>query len=82
MDDGLKVLDILARHPSTAHFISLKLAKRFVADDPPPSLVARMAKTFSATNGDLRKVMETMLAVAGVLVAGRVSRQRSKRLSK
>ncbi len=61
MDDGLKVLDILARHPSTAHFISLKLAKRFVADDPPPSLVARMAKTFTNTDGDLRKVMQTML---------------------
>ncbi len=61
IDDGLKVLDILARHPSTAHFISLKLAKRFVADDPPPSLVARMARTFTSTDGDLRKVMQTML---------------------
>ena len=36
MEDGLKVLDILAHHPSTAHFISLRLAQRFVADDPPP----------------------------------------------
>ncbi|MGA7412299.1 MAG: DUF1800 domain-containing protein [Bryobacteraceae bacterium] len=61
MDDGLKVLDILAKHPSTAHFISLKLAKRFVADDPPPSLVARMARTFTNTDGDLRKVMQSML---------------------
>ncbi len=61
MDDGLKVLDILAKHPATAHFVSLQLAKRFVADDPPPSLVARMAKTFSQTDGDLRKVMQTML---------------------
>jgi len=57
----LKVLDILSRHPSTAHFISLKLAQQFVADDPPPSLVARMAKIFGQTDGDLRKVMETML---------------------
>ena len=40
MNDGLKVIEILAHHPSTAHFISLKLAERFVADDPPPSLVA------------------------------------------
>ena len=61
MDDGLKVLEILAKHPSTAHLISLKLAQRFVADDPPPSLVARMAKTFSQTDGELRKVIETML---------------------
>jgi uncharacterized protein (DUF1800 family) len=61
MDDGLKVLDILAHHPSTAHFISLKLAQRFVADNPPPSLVNRMAKTFMKTDGDLREVMRTML---------------------
>jgi len=59
--EGLLVLDILAHHPSTAHFISLKLAKRFVADDPPPALVDAMAKTFRKTDGDLREVMRTML---------------------
>ena len=59
--DGIQVIDILARHPSTARFISRKLAQRFVADDPPPSLVDRMAKTFTATGGDLRAVVETML---------------------
>ena len=59
--EGLQVLDILAHHPSTAHFISLKLAKRFVADDPPPALVDAMAKTFRKTDGDLREVMRTML---------------------
>ncbi len=62
MGDGLRVLEILAHHPSTAHFISLKLAQRFVADDPPPSLVNRMAQTFLKTGGDLRAVMETMLS--------------------
>ncbi len=62
MNDGLKVLDILAHHPSTAHFISLKLAQRFVADDPPPSLVNRMAETFTKSEGDLRAVMQTMLS--------------------
>ena len=62
MNDGLKVLEILVHHPSTAHFISLKLAKRFVADDPPPSLVNRMAQTFTETDGDLRAVMQTMLS--------------------
>lgn len=61
MSDGLKVLEILARHPSTAHFISLRLAQRFVSDNPPPSLVNRMAKTFRKSDGDLRKVMETMI---------------------
>ena len=61
IEDGEKVLDILARHPSTAHFISRELAQRFVADDPPPALVDRMAKTFLKTGGDLRAVMKTML---------------------
>jgi uncharacterized protein (DUF1800 family) len=60
-DDGEKVLDILARHPSTAHFISRELAQRFVADDPPPELLEKMAKTFHDTTGDLRAVMKTML---------------------
>jgi uncharacterized protein (DUF1800 family) len=58
--DGLQVIDILAHHPSTAHFISLKLARHFVADDPPPALVERMARTFTKTDGDLRAVLETM----------------------
>ena len=60
-DEGLKVIDILAAHPSTARFISRKLAQRFVADDPPQALVDRMAATFTKTNGDLRAVMETLL---------------------
>jgi uncharacterized protein (DUF1800 family) len=59
--DGEKVLDIVARHPSTAHFISKKLAQRFVADDPPAALVERMAQTFLKTDGDIRAVMQTML---------------------
>ena len=59
--EGMQALDILAHHPSTAHFISLKLAQRFVSDDPPPSLVDEMAKTFRKTDGDLREVMRTML---------------------
>jgi uncharacterized protein (DUF1800 family) len=60
IEDGEKVLDIVAHHPSTAHFISRKLAQRFVADEPPESLVTRMAQTFQKTDGDLRAVMETM----------------------
>ncbi|MBV9506554.1 MAG: DUF1800 domain-containing protein [Acidobacteriia bacterium] len=61
VEDGEKVLDILARRPATARFISRKLAIRFVADDPPPALVDRMAQTFLKTGGDLREVMRTML---------------------
>jgi uncharacterized protein (DUF1800 family) len=61
IEDGEQVLDILARHPSTAHFISKELAQRFVADNPPEALVNRMAQTFQATNGSIREVMKTML---------------------
>jgi uncharacterized protein (DUF1800 family) len=61
IQDGEKVLDIVAHHPSTAKFISRKLAMRFVADDPPEALVERMAETFTKTGGDLRAVMRTML---------------------
>ena len=69
-DDAEKVLDILAKHPSTAHFISKELAQRFVADDPPPALVDRMAKTFLDSNGDIREVMKTMLTSKEFFSAG------------
>jgi hypothetical protein len=70
MGDGLQVLAILARQPATAHFISLRLAQRFVADNPPPSLVNRMAETFIRSHGDLRKVMETMVYSGEFFSAG------------
>ena len=60
IDDGYKVLHLLAHHPSTARFISRKLAMRFVADDPPETLVNRMAATFLKKDGDLRAVLKTM----------------------
>ena len=59
--DGERVLDLLAAHPSTARFIATKLARRFVADDPPTSLVDRAAATFTATDGDIREVVRTIL---------------------
>ena len=58
--DAEKVLDILAKHPSTARFISKKLAQRFVSDNPPQKLIDNMAKTFRNKNGDLREVLKTM----------------------
>jgi uncharacterized protein (DUF1800 family) len=58
--EGLEVLHILAHHPSTAKFISTKLAMRFVSDDPPEALVDRMAQTFLKKNGDIREVLQTM----------------------
>ncbi|HEV8346792.1 MAG TPA: DUF1800 domain-containing protein [Vicinamibacterales bacterium] len=61
ISDGEQVLDILARHPSTARFIATKLARRFVSDTPPASLVDRAAARFRDTNGDLREVTRTIL---------------------
>jgi uncharacterized protein (DUF1800 family) len=60
-EEGVEVIDMLAAHPSTARFISRKLAQRFVSDDPPQALVDRMAATFTKTSGDLKAVMETLL---------------------
>jgi uncharacterized protein (DUF1800 family) len=59
-DEGREVLHMLATSPQTAHFISLKLAQRFVSDDPPPALVDRMAKTFQKRKGDIREVLSTL----------------------
>jgi uncharacterized protein (DUF1800 family) len=59
--EGLEMLHRLATSPQTAHFISLKLAQRFVSDDPPQALVDRMAKTFLKKKGDIREVLNTLL---------------------
>jgi len=58
--EGEEMLDVLAHHPSTAKFISRKLAMRFVSDNPPPSLINRMAETFQKKDGDIREVLRTM----------------------
>jgi uncharacterized protein (DUF1800 family) len=67
--DGERVLDLLAAHPSTARFISTKLARRFVSDTPPSALVDRLATRFTATHGDLRAVMGTLLTSPEFLTA-------------
>jgi uncharacterized protein (DUF1800 family) len=59
--DGDAVLAILAAHPSTATFIATKLARRFVADDPPKALVERAARRFRDTDGDIREVVRTIV---------------------
>jgi uncharacterized protein (DUF1800 family) len=59
--DGEQVLDLLAKHPSTARFIATKLARRFVADVPPPALVDRAAARFRETDGDIREVVRTII---------------------
>ena len=59
--DGERVLDILARHPSTARFIATKLARRLVADEPPKAVVDRAAARFRDTNGDIREVVRSIV---------------------
>ena len=61
IEDGEEVLDLLARHPSTARFIARKLAVRFVSDDPPAALVERAAATFRRTDGDIRETVRTIV---------------------
>jgi uncharacterized protein (DUF1800 family) len=58
--EGVELLTMLARHPSTAKFISRKMATRFVNDSPPATLIDKMAKTFTKTDGDIKQVMITM----------------------
>jgi len=61
MNDGEKVLDIVASHPATAHHIAYQLAQFFIADEPPAALVDRAAARFSETKGDLREVVRTIV---------------------
>jgi uncharacterized protein (DUF1800 family) len=61
IEDGERVLDILARHPSTARHISFKLAQRFISDSPPASVVTRGAQAFARTGGDLREVVRAIV---------------------
>ncbi len=60
-EEGERVLDLLASHPSTARHIAFKLAQRFVADDPPTALVERAARRFLDTKGDLREVTRVII---------------------
>jgi uncharacterized protein (DUF1800 family) len=59
-DEVRQALDILAREPATARHISLKLAAYFMGDDPPASVVDRMAETFHASDGDIAQVLQTL----------------------
>jgi uncharacterized protein (DUF1800 family) len=58
---GEAVLSDIARHPSTAKFVATKFVRHFVADDPPPALVARLADVFVKTDGDLKALATALL---------------------
>ena len=62
LEQGRAVLATLARHPATAKHVATKLARHFVADEPPPGLVDRLAKRFLATQGDLKEVGKALVA--------------------
>jgi len=59
--EGLDLLEMLAHHPSTARFIARKLAVRFVSDDPPQSIIDKMARSFTKHDGDISQVLLTMV---------------------
>ncbi|MDZ4796113.1 MAG: DUF1800 domain-containing protein [Bacteroidota bacterium] len=61
-DEGVKLIHLLATHPSTAKFISRKLATRFVSDNPSQSLIDKMAKTFLEKEGSIKEVLITMVS--------------------
>jgi uncharacterized protein (DUF1800 family) len=61
IEDGEDVLDIVSRHPSTAHYISEKLVRHFVSDNPPKALVDQAAAVFMKTDGDVREVVRTIV---------------------
>jgi uncharacterized protein (DUF1800 family) len=62
IEDGLKVIDILVKHPSTAKFIATKLARKFVMDEPTPELVNRLAAAFTKSNGDIKTTLRAVFA--------------------
>jgi uncharacterized protein (DUF1800 family) len=59
--DGEDVLDILARSPATAHFISQQLARRLVSDSPSTALVDKATQTYLKTDGDIREVVRSIV---------------------
>jgi uncharacterized protein (DUF1800 family) len=61
VEQGRAVLAVLARHPATAKHVATKLARHFIADDPPPALVQRLAKQFLDSGGNLKELAKTLV---------------------
>jgi len=76
MQQGRDVLAALARHPATAKHVAGKLVRHFVADEPPPALVERLAKRFLATQGDLKEVTKALVAAPEAWEAPRAKLKR------
>ena len=75
-EQGRAVLAALARHPATAKHVATKLARHFVADEPPLALVERLAKRFLATQGDLKEVAKTLVTAPEAWEAPRAKLKR------
>jgi uncharacterized protein (DUF1800 family) len=60
--DGIAVIDLLARHPSTAKFIARKLCQKFASDTPDPAMVARVAGAFTRSDGDIRATLSALFS--------------------
>lgn len=68
--DAEKVLDILAKHPSTARFIATKLARRFFGDNPPKAVIAQAAQVFIKTDGSIRETLRSIVTSPQFLAPG------------
>jgi uncharacterized protein (DUF1800 family) len=60
-DQAKAVLLDLAASPATANHVSMKLARHFAGDDPPPALVERLTKSYLASGGDLPTLYRTLI---------------------
>jgi len=76
LTQGRAVLADLARHPATAKHIAVKLARHFIADDPPPALVEKLANTFIETDGDLWKVSKALVTAPEAMAPERAKIKR------
>ncbi len=82
VEQGRAVLADLARYPATAAHVATKLARHFVADEPPPPLVERLAKTFRDTDGDLKEVSKALVVSDEVLVGSAQQAQAAERVGR
>jgi uncharacterized protein (DUF1800 family) len=61
IQEAEQIIEMLAIHPSTARFISTKLVRRFIADEPPQALIEKATQTFLDTKGDIKLVLRVIL---------------------
>ena len=82
IEQGRNVLADLARHPATARHVATKLARHFIADDPPPELVDLLTRRFLDTDGDLKEVTKALITRARILGAGAGQDQAAGRMDR